>query len=72
MKRLCNDMKESQSGKLNDVSFKDDMERGESEDEINHALLAQINQDPINYTEAMKCDDKEEWKTAVEEELSSM
>ena len=39
-------MKESQSGKLNDVSFKDDMERGESEerkDEINHALLAQIN-----------------------------
>ena len=70
-----NDMKESQSGKLNDVSFKDDMERGESEkrkDEIKHALLAQINQDPISYTEAMKCDDKEEWKIAVEEELSSM
>ena len=70
-----NYMKESQLGKLNDVSFKDDMERGESEkrkDEIEHALLAQINQDPINYTEAMKCDDKEEWKIAVEEELSSM
>ena len=69
------DMKESQSGKLNDVSFKDNMERGESEkrkDEIKHALLAQINQDPINYTEEMKCDDKEEWKIAVEEELSSM
>lgn len=47
-------------------------EANQAEDEIFHALLADINSDPINYKEAIESKDKVFWQEAINDELKSM
>ena len=42
------------------------------EDEIKHVLLADLNQDPATYSEAMSSADSKYWVEAMKEELQSM
>lgn len=41
-------------------------------DEVYHALLAHINDDPISFKEAMNSKEKESWRSAIDEELNSL
>ena len=43
-----------------------------SNDEVIHALLATLNEDPVNYFEAMESEDKVKWQKAINEELLAM
>lgn len=40
--------------------------------EIYHSLLAEINNDPATYSDAIKSDDKELWLLAIQDELDSL
>ncbi|XP_024888827.1 uncharacterized protein LOC112465496 [Temnothorax curvispinosus] len=57
-----------------DALFNAESEQAEikDNDELYHALLADINLDPINYKEAMLTKDKRLWQKAIEDELNSM
>lgn len=55
-------------------AINDEFETNEShvKDEVYHALLSNINTDPINYKEAMESEDKKLWQKAINDELNSM
>ena len=44
----------------------------ETEDEVCHALLSKINSDPASFREAMRSNERESWKRAIQDELESM
>lgn len=56
------------------MTTNDEFENDEKQmnDELYHALLADINKDPVNFKEAMLSKDKVLWQKAIEEELNSM
>lgn len=41
-------------------------------DEFFHAMLANINSDPLNYKDAMHTKDNKHWQDAIDDELRSM
>lgn len=47
-------------------------EMSDTKDMINHAMIAQVNQDPVSYREAMQAKESESWQRAVSDELCSM
>ena len=51
---------------------KDDTEILKLADNVTHALIARINNDPINYEEAMSSKERDSWKRAIDDELNSL
>lgn len=46
--------------------------KNKEDDDLSHAFLATINEDPITYQDALESKDKENWKKAIQEEIDSM
>lgn len=63
---------ENESSKVLFASVPKINEQTKTQDEVYHALLARINDDPTCYKEAMNSKDREFWQSAIDEELNSL